>query len=80
MPEPRDIEGQWLEYHLRVIPSNASRTQVRETRRAFYAGAEAMFTLVRLFSEGTKEEGAAELDRISDELVEFCKQIAKGRA
>jgi hypothetical protein len=32
----------WLSYELQVLPANAPKTQRVETRRAFYAGAQAL--------------------------------------
>lgn len=77
-----DLGGAWLAYHLHVLPSGAPEIQVKETRRAFYAGAEAMFNLVDKASAGdaTEDEACAKLSGYLDEIVEFGKAIQQKRA
>lgn len=42
------LENQWLSYYSVVVPENASRIQVDETKQAFYAGAHAAMSLLKM--------------------------------
>ena len=79
--EYTDLGGAWLAYHLHVLPDDAPEVQVRETRRAFYAGAEAMFTLINKASNGlTEDEACARLDGYLQEIAEIGTAIEQKRA
>lgn len=52
------LRSEWLSYLEKVIPADSGSTQVIESRRAFYAGARAMFGLVHMLS--TDDEAQAE--------------------
>lgn len=73
----------WQSYRDEVIPEWANATQVIESRRAFYAGAEGMLSTVL----GILDPGADVTDRdlltmeaIQDELKEFVENVKAGRA
>lgn len=71
----------WDSYRA-ILPPNASRTQVVETKRAFYAGAAAFFDLMSNAAAGspTDEAGAAAIEAIYQEAVAFAQSVAAGEA
>jgi hypothetical protein len=77
------IESQWESYRLQVLPVDASRTQVRETKRAFFAGAAGVMAIMRnlaaaeSFSDDVAEQILIEADTA---LREFNQLVFKGRA
>lgn len=75
------IKEKWEDYQRKVVPKAASENQVIETRRAFYAGAFVMFSLVALTSEQAINEdvGAAFLEGLRQECLAFSDTVAKGR-
>jgi hypothetical protein len=77
MPRKR-LEESWLGYLAEVIPLNASRIQVVESRKAYYAGAYAMFLLVNVASEYSEEQGAAILEEILAEVMQFSESMKQG--
>jgi len=44
--EPRTVKGMWESFARTVLPKDCSGTQLIETRRAFYAGAGAMWVIM----------------------------------
>lgn len=74
----------WRTYRTRVIPLTAPPVQATESRRAFYAGAHALFTVMLAALEpGDGEPTAAELrmvDELDEELRAFAQEIKDGRA
>ncbi len=67
------IEEQFVSYQVEVIPEGASETQLRETQRAFYAGAAAiMAILIKLEAQSLPDEQLeAEILDITLELKLF---------
>lgn len=41
------MQNQWDSYHSRVVPETAGPVQVLETKKAFYAGAIALLSLMK---------------------------------
>ena len=76
------IEAQFEDYKEKVIPMDASKTQVSETRRAFYAGAQAMMTIFRVVGTDrvTKSEGEQILVDADQELRRFAEMVQEGKA
>ncbi len=73
----------WQSYANDVLPKHASATQRRETRRAFYAGAQAFFgAIVAGLSEGAEptEEDVQSLDTLHEEFKAFARDVAAGKA
>lgn len=56
--------------------------QMIETRRAFYAGAAAVLKIMAKISEDdvTEEVGAAILEGLSEEVIQFSTDIGLGKA
>ena len=78
------VDEKWEEFYRRILqPIGPSPIQIRETRRAFYAGVDAVFTEVlnRMSMDGepTKEDIAL-LDGITKDLKRFQKALRKGEA
>ena len=71
------INAAWRTYQREVIPRNAPAVQHEECRRAFYAGAVALFSLVMDASADPKseEEGARVLDQLSQELQAYARAM-----
>jgi hypothetical protein len=75
------IEKAWLSYRQKVIPPNAGETQVTESRRAFYAGAAALFnTFMNIFEPGEEptENDLRVVGLIQAELLRFGSQVKVG--
>lgn len=73
----------WIDYRTHVIPKDAPDTQIKESRRAFYAGAAALFqTLVTMLDPGTEATDAdlAKMDEIENELQDFGQNVKDGVA
>lgn len=76
------IESQFESYQKDVIPKEASESQVRETKRAFFAGAQAMMIIFRAVgSDRVSEEDAEKiLEDASQELQRFSQAVQDGKA
>lgn len=76
------IEGKWQEYRTRVVPKDASETQVMEARRAFYAGAGSLFSIVLDLADKKVSEkaGVAVVRSIDEEIRLFSIAVLDGRA
>jgi hypothetical protein len=65
----------WRSYERNVLPRDAPRAERRETRIAFYAGAQALLNLAR---HGGGERAVAErLDELAMELGEFAAEMRR---
>lgn len=58
--------------------STLNKQQLKETRRAFYAGNYTMLSLVKRASESDEDTAIATLDKIHAELVAFLAEIQAG--
>jgi hypothetical protein len=71
------IQEQWESYLTNVVPKSAGATQILETKRAFYAGAETALNLMLLKADDSDQEsldeGAAFVQALFTELDEFSK-------
>jgi hypothetical protein len=79
----RFIRNAWLTYRTAVFPARASSTQLRETRRAFYAGAEMLLCEILIsLSPGpdSTEPDEDYLTQLHDELRAFAEDVKEGRA
>lgn len=80
--ERRTLLEEWSSF-LRVIPANAPVVQVVECRRAFYAGAQALFILMTGGLDADSEPTDTDLqymDALSQELQQFANDVATGKA
>lgn len=72
------LEDAWRSFRLTVIPPTASAVQVSEMRKAFFAGAAILQSIItRGMSEDEEptEEDLALMETIHDELVAFGRQF-----
>lgn len=75
------IEKSWQSYRNEVIPEATSATQVIECRRAFYAGAQGLFTTILTILEPGAEPTDGDLETmnsIAAELKRFVDQVKVG--
>lgn len=72
------IAEKWDGYAADVVPKNAPKVQISETRQAFYAGAAAILGIMAGLGENTSEDaGAAILAGLHDEIRMFMKTITE---
>jgi hypothetical protein len=79
----RRLAAEWENFRMAVIPFNASVTQVFEMRRAFYAGAWAIYQLQIEQTSPADEVTEEDLDFMRDleaEMREFHDAVKAGRA
>lgn len=72
------IKHHWLSYRREVVPPQAGEVQVEECRRAFYAGALAVWSSIMSgLSEGSEPQPTDEalLASIQAEFVEFGAEL-----
>jgi len=77
------IGEQWETYRTKVIPKSAGAVQLQETRRAFYAGAEAMYRVVMEMLSPESEPTEADIQamqEIMQEMASFAKDVVDGKA
>jgi hypothetical protein len=66
----RPINKLWAVYR-QMIPRDATLTQIKETRRAFYSGAAAMFQFMVTISEQDEGKATVAMTAIDDEVRAF---------
>lgn len=72
------IEGGWAGFCLAVMPKGASQIQIDEMRKAFFAGAQHLFTSIMCILEPDAEPTENDLRRmtqIHEELEAFRRQL-----
>jgi hypothetical protein len=72
------IEANWIGYRALVVPRGAGPVQVEECRRAFFAGAQALFaSIMTVLDPGAEptETDLKRMDAISDELRAFAASV-----
>ncbi len=76
------IEIEWQSYKREVLPIDPSPTQVSETRRGFYAGAQSMLNLMSKVEveDVSVDQGVEHLERLTRELEAFFLDVGEGRA
>jgi hypothetical protein len=81
----RPITERWESFRVLVMHPEAPPGQVREMRRAFFAGAEALLTLQMRDFENTPDAEPTEadmqlMDDIHADIVAFAHEVKAGRA
>lgn len=74
------IEAGWMSYLYVVLPKNASDVQIRETRKAFFAGAQHLFaTMLTVLEPGTEatDNDLNRMTQINEELERFLDELRK---
>jgi hypothetical protein len=77
------IEKLWIEYCDHLVPLGASTVQLRETKKAFYAGAQSLLAeIVTMLDPGLEptEADIKKMDDIALELTAFIDDVRAGRA
>jgi len=74
------IGEKWETFEKLVVPNGAPAIQRQEMRRAFYAGAEAMFSLQCGIADHSEEAAYAMLDMLKEEMQLFASDVREGRA
>ena len=76
------IAEAWDKYREKVVPENCSLIQKMETRRAFYAGAQSMLTIVKAIGSDaiSEDHGIAILEALQQEQLEFIASIHRGES
>jgi hypothetical protein len=67
----------WASYLAAVIPAGAGETQREESKRAFYAGAAAMFGDMLDAAELEEDAAAARLEALDRELADYLRLFKK---
>ena len=76
----RILEAGWLSYRIVVMPRECSEVQIEETRRAFYAGCNHLFTSIMTSLDPGTEETPDDIKRfeyIQKELEEYLAEFTK---
>ena len=73
----KTIQEQWDDFEQAVVPKDAGPIQIKEMRRAFYAGTKhLLFEIMSLGDDDVSEEaGVDALEKYHQELIEFAKRI-----
>jgi hypothetical protein len=83
MSKPGIVAGQWRQYVTRVLPADVHPLQLKETKRAFYAGAQCLLYAVQQglsAGDGVEDGDVAMLEAVERELSDFAEAVAQGRA
>lgn len=81
MPDKeRLIEQSWLSYRESVIPKDAGSVQLQECRRAFYAGAQGLFTIFMMVFDPRHDVTDGDLATMSSIEAELKRYVAKVKA
>jgi len=77
------IADAWRDYEIQIVPLDAPEVQRTESRRAFYAGAIAMFGGINnMLSPGQEEPTAEDLkkmDAVDAEIKQWMADLAAGK-
>jgi hypothetical protein len=76
------VQAAFDSYLRDVIPLGAPTVQITESKRAFYAGAQAVLQIVVAIGEDdvTEEQGVAIFESCQRELQAFLRDVVGGRA
>lgn len=71
----------WITFANNVLPPDASKVQYEEMQKAFYGGVAAMMSVLQMMDDNTTEEdGMAQLESITQELVNFVETLGEQNA
>ena len=76
----KTLADQWRSYAEHVVPRSAPKVQMDESRKAFYAGAFAIFECIMVNLDPGSEPTDGDLSRMDAlyaELTEFIAQAAR---
>lgn len=83
LDDRKTVKARFQEFADRIIQNAAPLVQKVEMRRAWYAGAEAMFGLITTYLDDDREPtelDIAYVDSLHQELLAFGKDLLEGRA
>jgi len=78
----KTIQQEWELFAKSVFGAeDVSKVQYTEMKKAFFAGATAMFAMVQETGDPsvTEDQGAAHLDALQDEVVAFMRSVIDAR-
>ena len=74
------IQEQWESYKAQVIPKGATDGQIRETKKAFYAGVNAILYLQMTMPKTLSEDAeVAMMEGWVDEISQFVQEVTNGK-
>lgn len=75
------IQQAWNDYLQAVVPAGAPAVQITESKRAFFAGALAAFTVYHEIGEPevSEDEGVERLESLYQELIAFKAAVGTER-
>lgn len=78
----KTLAEEWARYERMVLPATAGPTQRQETRRGFYAGAQALLCLISGVGSDdiSEDQGAKMIEARHQELLAFNAAVQEGRA
>ena len=83
MRRAQTVRDAWSDYRRKVMAASAPADQIRETRRAFYAGAEVLLCQILAGLDpgpDTTESDMEYLVALHNELLQFARDVQEGRA
>ena len=72
------VHDKWVSYRDTVVPVTAGEVQLKETQRAFYAGAHVALLLVLANGDQPLKDGVRLFEELSQECVQFARTIDAG--
>ena len=74
------IQAAWQSYQDQVVPKDAPKTQITETRRAFYAGCQTILGITYAIGDDSISEdaGVQMIETLHQECELFLKGIRNG--
>lgn len=78
----KHLEMTWRTYVERVVPKGAPPVQIQESRRAFYAGAQGLLSLIMGHLDPDENPTDADLkfmDGLHEELQQFMRDVVAGK-
>jgi hypothetical protein len=74
------VEQGWRSYRDQVVPNGAPPVQLQETRRAFFAGAKLLLSvLMNDVTPLSEDAGVQVLEAVDKELNQFRHDVLRGR-
>jgi hypothetical protein len=74
----KKVNDMWITFAHNVLPQGVSKVQYGEMQKAFYGGVAAMMNVLQMMDPNTTEEdGMAQLESITKELVNFVETLGE---
>lgn len=75
----KTIEQEWLAFEMAVVPKEAGPVQRFEMKKAFYSGAYAVLTQMRIVANQTNEDVAVTMiENMNRECRDFTDEVIEG--